>query len=101
MHVLLHANDTLILSTERSLFIKKCNFMLDYFAENRLKLNLRKSSYLFINGKNTDAKVSIYLTNGELCYKKQIGLVFSGTGNISNDITQNINIRRTNVSVKF
>ena len=66
MHALLHADETLILSTERPLFIKKGNFMLDYFEENKLKLNLGKSGYLIIKGKNKDTKESIYLKNGEL-----------------------------------
>ena len=104
MHVLLHADDTLILSAERSLFIKKCNFMLDYFEENKLKLNLGKSGYLIIKGKNKDTKESIYLKNGELSYKKQIvylGLLFSDTGIIKHDIDINIKSRRSNVSVKF
>ena len=61
MHVLLHADDTLIVSTDRLLFKKKCNIMLDYFMENKLRLNLGKSGYLLINGKRNDKKVrSIY-----------------------------------------
>ena len=59
MHVLLHADDTLIISTNRLLFVQKCNYMLDYFHENELRLNLGKSSYLIINGKNTDEKSTI------------------------------------------
>ena len=54
MHVLLHADDTLIISTNRLLFTKKCNCMLQYFDENRLKLNLGKSGYLIINSKTND-----------------------------------------------
>ena len=59
MHVLLHADDTLILSTDRSLFIMKCNMMLEYFQENKLKLNLGKSGYLIINGKSINLKESL------------------------------------------
>ena len=43
LHCLLHADDTAILSTNRDLFINKCNHMLDYFKENSLSLNLSKS----------------------------------------------------------
>ena len=61
IHVLLHADDTLIVNTDRLLFKKKCNIMLDYFMENKLRLNLGKSGYLLINGKRNDKKVrSIY-----------------------------------------
>ena len=34
LHCLLHADDTAILSTNRQLFVSKCNHMLDYFSEN-------------------------------------------------------------------
>ena len=44
LHCLLHADDTTILSTNRDLFIVKCNAMLDYFTDNELKLNLSKSA---------------------------------------------------------
>ena len=93
MHVLLHADDTLILS---SLFIKKCNLMLKYFEENKLKLNLDKSGYLIINGKHIDIKNSLYLDNGLLKYTSEIvylGLIFSDNGKIGNDIKKNIQVR--------
>ena len=51
MHSLLHADDTAILSTQRHLFVIKCNTMLQYFRENKLKLNIGKSAYLIINPK--------------------------------------------------
>ena len=104
MHVLLHADDTLIISTNRMLFIQKCNFMLDYFRENKLRLNLRKSSYLIINGKNIDEKNDIILNNGPLEYKSEItylGLLFSDKGNLNNDIKLNIQNKRNNITVKF
>ena len=104
MHVLLHADDTLILSTNRMLFIKKCNFMLEYFQLNKLKLNIGKSGYLIINGKNIDSKEPLCFTNGMLSYKKEIvylGLLFSDTGNINHDVRLSIQNKRSNVSVKY
>ena len=101
MHVLLHADDTLIISTNRMLFIQKCNFMLDYISS---RLNLRKSSYLIINGKNIDEKNDIILNNGPLEYKSEItylGLLFSDKGNLNNDIKLNIQNKRNNITVKF
>ena len=104
MHVLLHADDTLILSTNRSLFIEKCNLMLEYFGKNKLKLNLGKSGYMIINGKTTDSKNCIDLKNGSLKYKDQItylGVVFSDTGRFLNDIKLFIREKRSNVTVKY
>ena len=61
LHCLLHADDTTILNTDRQMFIAKCNHMLDYFEENSLSLNLSKSGYLIINGKENDIKCSLSL----------------------------------------
>ena len=49
LHILLHADDTVIFSTSRKKFIKKCNVLLTAFHENRLELNLSKSSVMIIN----------------------------------------------------
>ena len=72
MHVLLHVDDTLIVSTNRLSFIKECNYMLKYFGANKLKVKLDKSGYLFINGKNIDLKNTAGLTNGSLDVKSNI-----------------------------
>ena len=104
MHVLLHADDTLIITTKRSLFIQKCNIMLEYFCKNKIKLNIRKSGYITINGKPTDLKTPIDLNNGTLKYKNQItylGVIFSDTSRINNDIKLFIRENRFNITIKF
>ena len=65
MHSLLHADDTAIISTSRELFIEKCNHMIDFFNDQGLSLNLGKSSYLIINGKEEDTKCSLRLHFGD------------------------------------
>ena len=50
-HTLVHADDTIVISTSRESFIVKCNHMIDYFNENKLSLNFDKSSYLIIRPK--------------------------------------------------
>ena len=69
MHCLLHADDTAVISTNRELFIKKCNAMVDYFNANNLSLNLPKPSYLIINGGEEDEKSNLQLNYGVLEYK--------------------------------
>ena len=104
MHCLLHADDTAILSTDRKLFIKKCNAMVDYFDENRLKLNLKKSAYLIINGGKEDTKDDIQLNFGTLEYHPSVvylGAVVSDTGNITYDIDKFIGGKRPNVTIKY
>ena len=104
LHCLLHADDTAILSTNRNLFVKKCNHMLDYFAENSLSLNLLKSGYLIINGKAADTKCNLQLINGFLPYKcelKYLGVKISDTGNLKEDVNRYVESKRSNLSIKF
>ena len=105
VHCLLHADDTAVLSTDRDLFIRKCNLMLKYFKENNLSLNLSKSAYMIINGNDTiDLKVDILLDNGMLEYKAEfvyLGAVISDTGNAKHDITRYVESKRSNITIKY
>ena len=49
IHSLIHADDTIILSTDRDRFIHKCNEAITFFTANKLNLNVGKSCYLIIN----------------------------------------------------
>ena len=41
LHCLSHANDTLVLSTNRGMFIDKCNVLLDTFNTKKIGLNFK------------------------------------------------------------
>jgi hypothetical protein len=104
MHCLLHADDTAIISTDRGLFINKCNAMVDYFNENNLSLNLPKSSYLIINGGDEDPKTNLQLNYGVLEYKSKavyLGGVVTDTGNLKHDVEEFVNGKRPNITVKY
>ena len=104
LHCLLHADDTLIISTSRTLFTKKCNLMNDYFKDNQLKLNIGKSGYLVINGKKEDEKCQLELNKGQLKYKSEItylGVIISDSGNLRQDIISLVAEKRSNVTIKF
>ena len=68
IHCLLHADDTVVISTDRETFIRKCNLMLKYFDANKLSLNLSKSKYMIINGKENDIKCDLKLDSGKFEY---------------------------------
>ena len=74
IHCLLHADDTVIISTDRQLFIKKCNTMLKYFNDNSMSLNFPKSSYLNINPKEGDLKCGLHLEFGTIKYEALNGV---------------------------
>ena len=102
-HALVHADDTII-STERSLFINKCNAMVEYFKQNKLNLNLLKSSYLIINPSIVDHKCNIKLMEGYLEYKSTqvyLGVIISDDGRLAKDVRDYINEKRANVIIKF
>ena len=42
LHILLHADDTVVLSTNRTLFIRKCNILLTAFKMKKVSLNFKK-----------------------------------------------------------
>ena len=104
LHCLLHADDTAILSTSREMFIIKCNHLLNYFCENSLTLNLSKSGYLIINGKENDHKCCVILQNGMLEYKselKYLGIVITDKGKIRHDVEEYINSKRSEITIKY
>ena len=103
LHCLLHADDTAILSTDRELFINKCNYMLDYFEENSLSLNLEKSGYLIINGNDSD-RVDLILKNGVLKYcpvVKYLGVKISDSGILKKDVEMFVEDKRANLTIKY
>ena len=104
LHCLLHADDTAIISSNRSDFVIKCNYMLQFFDENELKLNFSKCEYLIINGKENDVKEPLKLRNGFLIYKsvvKYLGMKISDTGNMKVDMDLNIDSKRSSLTIKF
>ena len=104
VHCLLHADDTVIISTNRETFIRKCNLMLKYFDDNRLSLNLSKSKYMIINGKDNDVKCDLKLDSGKFEYCSEyvyLGAVISDTGSIAYDIERYVDLKRANVTIKF
>ena len=79
IHILLHTDDTVIISTQENLFlistqenlfIQKCNVMLQYFSENNLKLNPRKSGYMVRTNDIKIRKKKLEVNNGYLMYKQ-------------------------------
>ena len=57
LHCLLHADDTLVMSTNRELFIQKCNYLIEKIGKKRMLLNYKKSGYFIINGTNNDIQM--------------------------------------------
>ena len=104
LHILLHADDTAVISTNAQLFIKKCNALLDAFKDKRVSLNLKKSGYLIINPRKFSDRTDVKLSSGWLFYKSSfmyLGAIFSDNGTIHHDINLHTNEKVKSVYVKL
>ena len=104
LHMLLHADDTVILSLQRNLFITKCNILISLFHEKRLGLNLGKSGFLVINPKSHEDRAPIKLESGWLKYCNSVvylGVTFSDIGSTYNDINLHASLKGKSVYIKL
>ena len=104
LHILLHADDTAVLSTSKELFLQKCNTLLAAFKQKKVSLNLKKSGFLVINPKNAEDRYDLKLENGWLSYNASfvyLGAVFSDTGAVYHDVNQHACQREKSVYVKL
>ena len=106
LHCLLHADDTLVISTNRVQFLYKCNILIDSIHEKKMKLNInvKKSGFMIINRDKDDIKCDIKTKGGWLEYKnsqKYLGAIFTDTGIIMNDIKEFLERKNKDVNVKL
>ena len=73
LHALIHADDTIIVSTDRQKCIYKCNETIKFISKHKLNLNIGKSCYLIINCNDSiHAKKNLILELGVLKYKQSL-----------------------------
>ena len=104
LHALLHADDTVIMSTSRELFITKCDTMIQHFEGNDLLFNILKSGYMIINGKAEDTKGDVGLAKGSLGYKRKqtyLGTLITDSGNLMTDIKTQLEYKRPHLTIKY
>ena len=79
LHCLLHADDTMIMSTNRELFIRKCNVLTDTLDDKKMLLNYKKSGFMIVNGTRNNLRCDLKIKSGWLKYKstqKCLGVIF-------------------------
>ena len=104
LHILLHADDTVLFSTSRELFVNKCNTLISSFRENRLELNLKKSAFMIINPDVGDIRANIKLEYGWLLYKKSVvylGVIVSDCGVMNVELDLHVKDRSKSVYIKL
>ena len=90
-HILLHADDALILATSKDILIKKFKFMEKYCIDNCITLEPSKCKFLCINSNQHE---DIILQSGQIESKTEaiyLGSTITNQGNINNDIKNEIN----------
>ena len=104
LHILLHADDTVILSTNRELFTTKCNTLITALTEKKLSLNIKKSGFMVITPQNPQDRIDVKLENGWLCYTKEfiyLGVIFSDNGVVNVDVNLHVNGKSKSVFIKL
>ena len=104
LHCLLHADDTLVLSTERNLFRHKCDILIKAFHSKKMSINFKESGYMIINGKEADVKCAFKLKAGWLKYKDKhiyLGAIFTDSGKMKDDLNAFTEDKGTDVIIKL
>ena len=92
-HILLHADDCLLLATSKERLIEKFKCLEQYCMENSIRLQPKKCCFLAINSSETE---NIVLINGEISCKNEaiyLGSILTSTGNVNQDIAAEIKKR--------
>ena len=93
-HILLHADDCLILSNCRKQFEEKFRCLENYCVKNSIRLQPLKCCFLTINATECD---NIALVNGSIKHSNEafyLGSTLSSKGNVTYDVSLEINQRQ-------
>ena len=100
-HILLHADDCLILSECRKLFEEKFQCLGSYCDKNSIRLQPKKCSFLAIN---TNECEDIVLSNGVIKHTNEglyLGSILSSKGDINHEVALEIQQRRKHFNKFF
>ena len=97
-HILLHADDCLLLATSKEQLVEKFKCLEQYCIDNNIRLQPKKCCFLAINSLETE---SIVLENGEIsCANEAIylGSILSSTVDVNADVAAEIKQREKQFS---
>ena len=103
LHLLIHADDTLVLATSRKLAIEKVWCLIKYCKENYVKLQITKCAMMCINGDDDEDMQPLNFENltldGTTC-EIYLGSAITNSVRIVDDVRADIKLRQPSV-VKF
>ena len=88
VHILMHADDAVLLASSRSLAILKVKHLISYCILNSIKLEPSKSHFIVINGEDNDTQ-PLVTDHGSISNSNHISLLgshLSASGLISDDL---------------
>ena len=75
-----------------------------FFKEKQLSLNIKKSRYMIANGNLGDVKSKLDIGSGFFSYTSTytyLGYTITSSGKLKDDFDNNINEKRSNLTIKF
>ena len=102
LHILMHADDAVILASTRSIAAQKLKHLVSYCRINSMKLEPSKSHFIVVNGTAEDM-VNFNLSGVTISYKDYLSLLgshLSSSGNLMDDLTLHMR-ERFKVTHKF
>ena len=102
-HLLMHADDILMLATKRSLVIQKLECLMKYCEENFIKLQLAKCAMMCVNSDTETDNEPVIINNITMKNSDNevyLGSVITNSNKIIHDVEADIKHRKINI-VKF
>ena len=88
---LTRADETVVISTDRDTFIKKCDFLANVTHKTKMVVNYKKSGYFIINGNEDRLSMApLQLATGKLEYTRKRayhGALFTDSGSTKEEVT--------------
>ena len=102
-HLLVHADDILILATNRLIAIEKLKCLIGYYKENYIKLQMSKCAVMCVNSKENEDLQPIELQNltlNQTVSEIYLGSAITNSSKIVDDVNADIKLRQKSV-VKY
>jgi hypothetical protein len=98
LHALLLMDDTVILATNRAQCMKKLSILLDFCHSHGMKINVKKTKFMVINGSKQDNRtLHVESSNGllkcdiDLCKQyTYLGSIFTGDGKVLTAVHEHV-----------
>ena len=100
IHLLIHADDIIIISTEREIAERKVRVLEEYCENNHIRLQSTKCGFMVINGKSVSDITPLKLKQGIIKNKESevyLGSTITNSTKITDDIEADSKIRNINI----